>query len=117
MVHNRGIEVNLEKIQALLDMKSLIKVKDVRRLTGCIVALNRFIAQTTGRCLLFFKALKKGSEIIWTDDCEQSFQELKLYLGRALILSKPIEGETLSLCLAVYEAAISAVLIWQKETK
>ena len=29
MVHNRGIEANPEKIQALLDMKSPVKIRDV----------------------------------------------------------------------------------------
>ena len=47
MVHHRGIEANLEKIQTLVDMKSPTKVKDVQRLTGCIASLNRFIARAT----------------------------------------------------------------------
>ena len=40
MVHNRGIEANLEKIQALLEMKTPTKVKDVQCLTRQIIALN-----------------------------------------------------------------------------
>ena len=39
---------------------------------------------------------------MWTDDCENSFQELTAYLGKALILSKPNNGEILSLYLVVY---------------
>ena len=80
MVHHRGIEANLEKIQMLLDMKSPVKVKEMQCLTGCIFALNRFLIRTNDRCLPFFKALKKGSDFVWIDDCEQSFQDLKLYL-------------------------------------
>ena len=44
MVHNWGIEANLEKIQALLEIKSPVKIKDVQCLTGRIATLNRFIA-------------------------------------------------------------------------
>ena len=60
MVHQRGIEANPKKIQALLNMRSPVKIKDVQSLTGPIAALNRFIARATDRSLPFFKALKKG---------------------------------------------------------
>ena len=48
---------------------------------------------------------------MWTDKYEQSFQELKTYLGKAPVLSKPLQGETLVLYLAVSEAAVSSVLV------
>ncbi|KAL5540819.1 hypothetical protein UlMin_043789 [Ulmus minor] len=108
MVHQRGIEANPEKIQALLDMTSPVKIRDVQSLTGRIAALNRFIARATDRSLPFFKALRRGVDFVWTDECERSFQELKEYLGKAPILSKPIQGETLILYLAVSEAAVSS---------
>ncbi|KAL5580895.1 hypothetical protein UlMin_013337 [Ulmus minor] len=94
MVYYRGIEANPKKIQTLVEMKSPTKVKD---------------------SLPFFKALKKGADFVWTDDCEQSFQELKIYLGRVPLLSRPIQGEVLSLYLAVSEAAVSAALVRGKE--
>ena len=59
-VHQRGVEVNPEKIQALEKMVSPRTLKDVQRLTGCLASLSRFIAKSTDRCLPFFKALKKG---------------------------------------------------------
>ena len=77
MVHHWGIEANPKKIQALLEMKSPVKVRDVQCLTGRIAELNWFISRATNRSLLFFKALKKGAELAWTDNCERSFQELK----------------------------------------
>ncbi|KAK0583290.1 hypothetical protein LWI29_035505 [Acer saccharum] len=48
-VHQRGIEVNLEKIQALAKMVSPRTLKDVQRLTGCLASLSRFIAKSTDR--------------------------------------------------------------------
>ena len=98
-------------------MNSSTKVKDVQRLTGCIASLNRFIARATDRSLPFFKALKKGADFVWTDDCEQSFQELKIYLGRVPFLSKPVQGEVLSLYLVVSEVAVSATLVREEEGK
>ena len=70
-------------------MKSPLKIRDVQSLIGQIAALNRFIARATDMSLPFFKALKKGADFVWTDDCKRSFQELKIYLGKAPVLSKP----------------------------
>ncbi|KAK0583839.1 hypothetical protein LWI29_003744 [Acer saccharum] len=54
MVHERGIEANPEKIKAILELQSPTTLKKVQGLTGCLVALNRFISQSTDKCLPFF---------------------------------------------------------------
>ncbi|KAL5577628.1 hypothetical protein UlMin_019327 [Ulmus minor] len=63
----------------------------------------------TDKCQPFFRALRKGKDFSWTAECEQSFQELKTYLGRPPLLSKPQEGESLILYLAVSKGAVSSV--------
>ncbi|KAL5567724.1 hypothetical protein UlMin_024299 [Ulmus minor] len=52
----------------------------------------------------------QGKDFIWTVDCEQSFQELKSYLGKPPLLSKPHEGDSLILYLAVSKGAVSSKL-------
>lgn len=111
IVNQRGIEANPEKIKALIEMRSPQKPKEVQRLTGRLAALNRFISMATEKCLPFFKTLKGGGKFQWTPECEKAFQELKNYLGRAPLLSKPREGEPLLLYLAVAESSISSVLV------
>ncbi|KAL5563381.1 hypothetical protein UlMin_033128 [Ulmus minor] len=115
MVNHRGIEANPAKIQALLDMELPRKVKEVQSLTGRVAALNRFISRATDKCQPFFRALRKGKDFSWTAECEQSFQELKTYLGRPLLLSKPQEGESLILYLAVSKGAVSSALVREEE--
>ncbi|KAL5542852.1 hypothetical protein UlMin_010562 [Ulmus minor] len=115
MVNHRGIEANPAKIQALLNMESPRKVKEVQSLTGRVAALNRFISRATDKCQPFFRALRKGKDFSWTAECEQSFQELKTYLGRPPLLSKPQEGELLILYLAVSKGAVSSALIREEE--
>jgi len=39
------------------------------------------------KCKLFFQLLKKWKDFWWTDECQVAFDELKLYLSPALILS------------------------------
>jgi hypothetical protein len=42
-ISHRGIEANPEEISAITSMKAPMCIKDVQKLTGCMVALNRFI--------------------------------------------------------------------------
>ena len=48
---------------------------------------------------------------MWTEECERAFQELKVYLGHALILAKQLLGEKLFTYLAVSKHTVSSVLV------
>ena len=115
MVFQRGIEANLEKVQAILNMASPKIVKEVQKLTGRITALNRFFSRATDKCLPFFKTLKQA--FAWTDECEATFQEVKRYLSNPPLLNPSKEGENLYLYLAVSTMAVSAALIREEERK
>ena len=67
MVSQRGIEVNLDKIQAILEMKPSTNIKEVQSLNGKVIALNRFVSRATNKCLPFFRMLKKSFE--WSVEC------------------------------------------------
>ena len=59
MFTHRGIEANLKKCKAILDMKSPIVVKVVERLTGRLASLSRFLSASARKSLLLFALLKK----------------------------------------------------------
>ena len=109
MVSHRGIKANLDKIQAILDMKSLRSMKEVQSLIGRVTALNRFVSKATNKCLPFFKVLRKAFE--WTDECQKAFQDLKTYLITTPLLSPSVSGEELYLYLVVTPHAVSSALI------
>jgi phage FluMu protein gp41 len=54
LVSTKGIEVNPDKIRALIEMQNPISVKDVQKLTRRVAALNRFIPRVAERSLPFF---------------------------------------------------------------
>jgi ribonuclease HI len=116
MVSHRGIEVNLDQIKANQELKAPQTHKEVQRLTGMTVALNRFISRSADRCQPFFQLLKKGTTFKWDDSCISAFEDLKRYLSSPLLLSNPVPGEPFFLYLAVSERAVSAVLIRIKDT-
>ena len=80
LVDERGIEVNPDKIRAILDMKSPRSVKEVQNLAGWTNALGRFMSKSTEKCSPFFKTLKQ-TKFEWTNEAEESFSKLKEYLA------------------------------------
>ena len=68
MISQRGIEVNLEKIQAIMELQPPNIVKEVQSLNSKVATLNRFISKVTGKCLPSFCALKNSLE--WTTKCQ-----------------------------------------------
>ena len=65
MVSSRGIEVNPEKILAIMELEPSRTVNEVQRLNGKIAALNRFVSKVTDKCLPFFYILRKSFN--WID--------------------------------------------------
>jgi hypothetical protein len=115
MVSQRGIEANPDKIKAILEMQPPKTTKEVQRLMGRVAALNRFMSRSTDKCLPFFKTLKKA--FMWTDECQQAFEELKMYLTEPPLLSPSKQGEELYLYLAVSPTAVSFTLIQEEERR
>ena len=113
IVNHQGIEANPDKIKAVLDMPSPLGIKEVQRLTGRIAALSWFISRASDKCQPFFQVLKKAFQ--WDAKCEEVFTALKTYLSSPPILVSPIEGELLTLYLAVSDFSTSNVLVGDKE--
>ena len=109
MVLQRGIEANLDKIQAILSMEPPKNVKDIQSLTGRVAALNRFVSKAIDKCLPFFRVLRKAFE--WTNQCQQAFEDLKAYLASTLLLSPSKPGKELYLYQVVSSHAVSSTLI------
>ena len=116
MLTNRGIEANLDKCKAILEMKCPNSVKDVQRLTGRIASFSRFLAASARKASPLFSLLKKENNFEWMPECEAAFQEFKFYLLIPLILCKPEIGKPLFLYLSITNSAIADVLV-QEDAK
>ena len=113
IVNHRGIEANPDKIKAVLDMPSSLGIKEVQRLTGRIATLSRLVSRASDKCQPFFQVLKKTFQ--WDTKCEEAFSALKTYLSSPPIIVSPVEGELLTLYLAVWDFSTSVVLVRDKE--
>ncbi|KAM2072542.1 hypothetical protein ACFX1T_040842 [Malus domestica] len=75
----------------------LVKSKDadqhITNLSETFTILKRFISKATYRCDPFFKALKGSKKYItWTDEWAKAFKNLKDYMSKAHLFSKPEDG-------------------------
>ncbi|XP_064992418.1 uncharacterized protein LOC135629158 [Musa acuminata AAA Group] len=111
IVHERGINANPEKVQAIINMQSPRTIKDLQQLNGRLVALSRFLARSGDRCLPFFKALKNPKNFRWTLECEEAFKQVNQHLASLPRLASVSPGEKLCLYLAASPHAVSSVLI------
>ena len=109
------IEANPDKIKEILDMEAPTSLKEVQKLTGRLASLGSFISKCGGKCLPFFKALKKVKDFIWTDESQKPFEDLKRYMVEPPLLAKSNADEVLYLYLAVSDKAISALLVKEEE--
>ncbi|KAL0445436.1 UNVERIFIED_CONTAM: Ribonuclease HI [Sesamum latifolium] len=115
MVTQWGIEANLDKIKAIIDMRPPASIYEVQRLTGRIAALSRFISKSTEKGLPFSKTLRKVKNFEWTKECQQAFEDLKTYLAKLPLLVKLVLGDTLYLYISSTPQAISSVLVREEE--
>jgi len=67
MVSQRGIDANLDKVRAIVEMAPPKSVKEVQSLNGKVTALNRFVSRAMDKCLPFFRMLKKFFKL--TTEC------------------------------------------------
>ncbi|GMP85793.1 hypothetical protein CsSME_00038830 [Camellia sinensis var. sinensis] len=60
MVTRRGIEANPDQIKVIQEIKLPRKAKELQKLAGMAVALNRFISRSSDRIKPFFQLLRKN---------------------------------------------------------
>ena len=59
MVTHRRIKVNPDQIKTINNLQSPRNPQEVQKLTGMIVALNRFISRSADKCRPFFLLINK----------------------------------------------------------
>ena len=67
IVSQRGIEVNPDKIKAIVEMKPPKTEKEILEFLGRIQYISRFIAQLTMTCEPLFRLIKKEVPTVWNE--------------------------------------------------
>ncbi|KAI3825920.1 hypothetical protein L1987_07661 [Smallanthus sonchifolius] len=118
MVTREGIRPNPENVEAIAKMPSPRTLKEVQKLNGRFVALNRFLSRMADRSLPFMGTLKnclKKNDFAWTAEAEAAFQDMKVHLCNLPALTAPKPEETLIMYLAASTSVVSAVLMTERK--
>jgi hypothetical protein len=92
LVSARGIEANLEKIQAILTMGKPMKLHDIQKIIGHVATLSRFVARLGEKALPFYALIKKSDDKFeWTEEADAAFAQLKKVLSTPPVLVAPKE--------------------------
>ncbi|GJX85692.1 reverse transcriptase domain-containing protein [Tanacetum coccineum] len=119
-VNSKGLKVCLDKVDVVLSLPSPKCLKDMQKLNGKLASLNRFLAKSAEKSLLFFKTLKKctkKSDFHWTAEAEEVFKQMKQLIADLPMLTAPMEKEELIVYLAVAKETVSTVLMTEREAK
>ncbi|RDX67536.1 hypothetical protein CR513_53569, partial [Mucuna pruriens] len=96
----RGVEANLDKCEAIINMKSSQNTKEVPKLASQLASLSRFLPKEAEKAQPSFQLLKKP-----------------MYFGVSPILTKPLEWHKLCLYLVVSKYAVSVVMVQEQGKK
>ena len=77
IVNEHGIEVDSEKIRAILDMPAPRTEREIRGFLGRLQYISRFIARLTDIYEPIFRLLRKNRPTVWNDDCQHAFEKIK----------------------------------------
>ncbi|RVX00888.1 Transposon Ty3-I Gag-Pol polyprotein [Vitis vinifera] len=110
MVSERGIEVDPDKIRAILDMPAPRTEREVRGFLGRLQYISRFIARLTDICEPIFRLLRKSQPTVWDDQCQRAFERIREYLLSPPVLAPPTPGRPLLLYLSVSDVALGCML-------
>ena len=115
IVSQRGIEANPEKVLAITRMGPIRDVKGVQKVTGCLVALSRFISRLGEKALPLYRLLKKAELFSWTPEAEEDLDNLKKTLTSAPVLVPPQPVEPLLLYVATTTQVVSAAVVVERQ--
>ena len=110
IVNDRGIEVNPEKIRAILDMPALRTERKIRGFLSKLKYISHFIARITNIREPIFCLLRKNQPAVWNDDCQHAFEKIKECLLSPLILVPLTPGRPLLLYLSVTDMPLGCML-------
>ena len=110
IVSERGIEVDPEKIKAILDMPAPRNEKEIRGFLGILQYISRFIARLTDICEPIFRLLRKNQPTVWNNDFQRDFEKIKECLLSPPVLVPPTPRWPLLLYLSVSNIALGCML-------
>ena len=92
VVSNKGLEVDIDKVKAILTLVTPKSIWDIRGFLGCVGYYRRFIDGYARKAIPLTELLRKEVEFNWNPKRQTAFEDLRLALSNAPMLS-PLDWE------------------------
>lgn len=89
MIYEEGIKIDPKRVESILKIDLPRNNTEVQSLIGKVNFLRRFITAFAEIMRWITNILKKGSDITWTPEAKQSFEDIKRAISEALVLTSP----------------------------
>ena len=117
VVSQSGIEVDSDKVRAILNMLDPCTEKQVWGFLGRLNYIARFISQLAATCEPLFRLLHKNQSIKWDDDCQVAFEIIKWCLMNPPVLVPLVPRRPLILYMIVLDESMGCVLGQHNESR
>lgn len=112
IINQGGINVNPDKVSAIVNYPSPRNVRDVRRLLGMATWYSRFIPNFASVSAPITELLKKSrNKFVWTEDAESALNVLKTALVSAPVLATPDFSQPFMIYCDASDVGVGAVLV------
>lgn len=115
VINELGISPNPENVEKLVQMKVPRNVREVRGFLGLDNYYRKFIAGYSQIAKSLVDLTRKNAKFDWTEECEQSFNQLKRALTGADIMAYPKDHGRFILDTDASDYAIGAVLSQEQD--
>ena len=110
LMHQRGIDVDPSKVQAITTMKPLATLTHLKSFLGELSYIRQFIPGLAALTAAFTPLLKKGKPFHWNSRYQQAFLQVQELKTKLPTVCAPILGKPLKLYLATNNEAIGALI-------
>ena len=102
LIHQRGIEVNQNKVKTIISTKAPQNKKEVQKFLGQVNYLRRFISMLAEKTKVFYDLikLKEVEEFKWEKQHQIVFYGIKGDLSKPPVLMPPLKGRPLKFYLS-----------------
>ena len=111
VVSENGIEVDPKKTETVANWPRPTSVTEIRSFLGLAGYYRRFVQDFSKIAAPLTRLTRKNQKFLWTDQCEESFEELKKRLTSAPVLALPSSGEDFTVFCDASRVGLGCVLM------
>ncbi|XP_048482923.1 uncharacterized protein K02A2.6-like isoform X1 [Plutella xylostella] len=82
-----GVRTDPEKVEAITKIPRPNNVSEVRSFLGLVNFYAKFVRNMSAKLVPLYELLKKGKQWVWSAECENAFNEIKMLLSGAEVLA------------------------------